>query len=141
MFELYAFNTIVLFFVAHNSYIVDLGNKILNILNDIKLLFASVSTLYTMQVHLWLVLDSSLVNMTYFTLSRLIYFTLTTSKLLSCSPGLPTCKTSSWSIPCIIFLPCQSCCCHLIDFHTTLKWFCFLYPHFLPFAGHCLGVP
>ena len=98
--------------------------------------------LYIMWVHLWLLVDSSLVNITDLTLSRLIYFTLTTSKFLSCTCGLFTCRLSSWPMSCIIFLLCQSCCCHCIDLFTALKWFCFLQlPHFLPYAGHCLGVP
>ena len=123
-----------------NCFIIKLGNNFFNILNDIKLPLAPVFTLYTMQVNLWLVIDYSLVNITDFTLSRLIYFTLIKLKLLSCSSGSSTCRSSSWPISCIIFLPCQSCCSSShTDLHTTFKWFWFLHPlHFLPYAGHCL---
>ena len=100
------------------------------------------STLYAVKVHLWLMLGSNLMNITYFMPSRFIYFTLTTLKLLSCSSGSPTWRTSSWPTLCIIYLLHWSCCCHHVDFHTTLKWFWFMYPpHFFPYAGHCWGYP
>ena len=83
------------------------------------------SILYTMQFYLWLELDSSLVDIMEFTLSRLVYLTFTTSKLLSCSSGSSICRSSSWLMSCIIFLPCESCCCDCTDLHTALKWFCF----------------
>ena len=138
MFELlYIFNTMGFFFVLHNSSIVDLGKRILKIYTGIKLPLAPVSTLYTMQVHHWLLLDSNLVNIMDFALSRLMYFILTTSKFLFYSFGSPACRSPSWPMSWIIFLTHQSCCCH-ISLHTTLKWFSVPHPlHFLPYIGHC----
>ena len=135
LFELLCvFNTTLLNFVAYNCSIVNLGNNLWNILNGIKLPPALGSTLYVMCV----CLDSNLVNITDVPLSGLIFFTLTTSKLLSCSSGLSICRSSFQSISCIIFCP-QSCCC--INLHTTLKWFCFLHTlHFLPESRCCTGV-
>ena len=86
-----------------------------------------VSILYTLQAHLWLMLDSNLVNITDLMLSRLIYLTLTASKPLS-SSGSPTCRSSSWQMMCIIFLPHWSWCCWCIYLHITLKWFSSQYP-------------
>ena len=109
MFELlYIFNTALLFFVVCNYSIVDLGNKFLNILNGIKLSSAPVLTLHFMQVCLWLVLDSSLVNNMDFTLSRVICFTLTTCRHQSHLSYSSTYRSLSWVMSCIVFPPCQS---------------------------------
>ena len=79
-----------LFLVAHSCSNVNFVNRFLNLLNDIRLSLVHASILYIIWVHLWLMLDSTLVNITDFTLSRLRYFALTTSKLLSHLSGLPT---------------------------------------------------
>ena len=66
---------------------------------------ASLMTLCTMLVNLLFEQDSILVNITDFILSRLIYFTLTTSKLLSCLSCSSTCGVSSWPMLCTLFTP------------------------------------
>ena len=72
-----------------------------------------------------------------FTLSSLIYFILTAPKHLSCSSSFSTCKSPSCPMSWVIFLPYWSCC-HPVDLHITLKWFCFPHPpHVLPHAEHC----
>ena len=93
-------------FVICSTSIVELWNRVLKLLSSIKLPSAPKSILYTMQVCLWLVLDSYLVTVTDLTLLRLIYFTLTALKLLPVLPdllhrshpskwfhGLPSCPT------------------------------------------------
>ena len=65
MYELmYVFNTTALFFMVCNYSTVNLGTSFLKIFNGIRLSLAPMSTVYTMQVCLWLVQDSSLVNIT-----------------------------------------------------------------------------
>ena len=85
MFELlYVFRITKLFFAAHNNSVVDVKKRhlnILNILNGIELPSAPQSILHMILVYLSLVLDSNLVNITDITLSGLMYFILTTSKL------------------------------------------------------------
>ena len=115
-------------------------NSVLKILNGIRLPSAPDSNLYVIWVLLWLILHSNLVNKTDFMLTVLPYYTLTASKLLSCSFCLTVCDSSSWLISWPVLLLCQSCCCWCIDLHTALKWFCFLHlPHLLPYAGYCIG--
>ena len=70
----------------------------------------------------------------------MIYFTLTTSKLLSFSVGSATCKSPFCPMLWITFPPFQPCCCCHISLHTSLKWFYFLLLlHFLLYVGHCWG--
>ena len=84
MFEIiYILNTTVLF-LWHATHLLLTWEYLFEYFNGIKLPSAPVWTLYTMSVHLWFVLDSNLVNITDLMLSRLMYFTLMTSPLLSC---------------------------------------------------------
>ena len=76
------FNMTELFFVVSNAANVDFGNNILNTLNGIKLSSLPVSILYIIHTFFWLVLDSILVNITDFTLSKFRYLILTKPKLL-----------------------------------------------------------
>ena len=99
-------------------------------MSAIKLPSAPESTLYIMQGHLWLMLDSNLVNERDFKLSRLIYFAPTTSKLLSCSTGTNIHELSYWLHSWTVFLPHQSCCCPHVNLQAALKWF-YLPHHFL----------
>ena len=86
MFELiYVFRNTKFIFLACNDSIVDFEDRYLNILKGIIISSAPESILYISLVFLWLVLDSNLVSITDLTLSRLMYFTFTTSKLQSCS--------------------------------------------------------
>ena len=119
----------MLFFIAHNFSIFE--EQVLKVLNGIKLPSASESILYIIQVLLWLVLDSNLINMIYCIPSRFMYFTITTSKLLSYPPCFTLFDSSSWLILRTYLLPLWSCCCQCADLNTTLKWFCF--PHLLHF--------
>ena len=118
MFELlYVFRMTELFFACNDS-MVDSGNQHLNILNGIKLPSTSESILNVTSVHLWLELDSNLVNIKDFTLTILRYFTLTTSKLQSyssrfaelISPLWCTSSTISWptSSPVVSVRICRS---------------------------------
>ena len=77
------FNAITLYFMACNASVVDFGNNAFNILNAIRLPSAPESILHVMYAPLWLVLDSNLVNITHFLLSKLRYFIVTKSKFLS----------------------------------------------------------
>ena len=91
-------------------------------------------------VCLWLMLDSNLVNIMDFTLSRLIYFSLTILKLLFCSSGSTMHDSPSWLILWTVLLPDQPCCCQHVDLQTVLKWFCLPHPlHYMPYARHCFG--
>ena len=68
--------------MAGNSANVDFGNRILNTLNGIKLPLLPVSILSVIQVLFWLVLNSNLVKITDFTLSKLKYLIFTASQFL-----------------------------------------------------------
>ena len=85
-------------FVAIKTYFDDLRNRNLKLLNVIRLPSALKSILYVIWGLLDLMLDSNLINMTDFTLSRLMYFTLTTSKLLSFPSCFTGCILSFWLI-------------------------------------------
>ena len=125
------------FFVVWNTSIVDLENRDLNILNGIRLPSAPKSILYVIQVLLWLMLDSNLVNMTDFILSSLMYFTLTAWKLLSCPSCFTVWSLSFWLILWTALLTCWFSCYWCVDLHTTFKWLGFPHSlHFLPYAWH-----
>ena len=99
-----------------SAFIVDLGKSI--------------------QVHLWLVLDSNLVNMMDLMLLRLTYFTITTLKLLSCSFGPATHKSSFQLTLWTVLLLHWSSCWQCFKLQAALKWFYFPHPPpFLPHAG------
>ena len=68
---LYVFIATDLFLVAWKVSIVDLGNKALTFLNDIKLPLILESIFYVIHALSWLVLDTCLVNSIDFTLSNL----------------------------------------------------------------------
>ena len=89
---LYVFSTVTLFLVAQNASIVDFGN---NILNGSRLPSASESILYVMHALLWLVLDSNMVKITDFMLSKVRYCILTKSTLLSWWSFFISCGSSS----------------------------------------------
>ena len=66
-------------------------------------------------------------------LPRLMYYTLTTSKLLSCCYCSTGCGSFSWLTLCTVLLTCWSDCCLHTDLHTALKWLCLPpFPHFFP---------
>ena len=118
----------------------DLGNKYLNISNGIKLPSAPQSILDVILVCLWLMLDSNLVNITDFILSRLMYFTLTTLKLWSCSSYFLRLFLTSWCTSSITSLACRFPCCLQEDLQAILKWLALSHSlHFFQYAGHCLG--
>ena len=63
--SLYVFNTNRLFFVAHNSSLLDFGNNTLKILNGIRSLLAPELIVYVLCTLLWLVLDKASVLFCY----------------------------------------------------------------------------
>ena len=70
---LYVFNNTELFFVAYKLAVVDFRNRILNILNGMKLPLLPVCILYIIWTPFWVVLDSNLVKITDFKLSKFKY--------------------------------------------------------------------
>ena len=86
---LHAFRITKLFIVAYNDSTVAFGNKLLNILNGMRLLSALELILYVILVCLYLVLHSNLGKTTDLMILRFIYFTFTTSKLQSYSAAFP----------------------------------------------------
>ena len=120
---LYVLNMIDLFIIAFNSAIVDLGNSILKIQNGIKFLLLPLSILYAIFTLFWLVLDSSLVNITDFMPWNIKDFILTESKLLLLSSWLCTVTSFSLCLPCM-HLGCWS---YSISYPGALK--CFCVPH------------
>ena len=68
---------IELIFVMHDLAIVDFGNRIVNTLSGFKLTSLLMAILYVIKTHFWLVLDSNLVNITDFTLSKFRYLIFT----------------------------------------------------------------
>ena len=127
------------YFLWHATVPLSLWEVNIWILSGIKLSSASISALYTIWIHLWLVLGSILVNITDFTLSILLYFypyhikasvllILFIYMLVMILANIMYCFSTMQVL----------LCCH-IDLHTTLKWFCFLHLLcFLPYDGHCL---
>ena len=104
------------------------GNSILKIWNGIKFTYIHVSILYAI-IAFWLVLYSSLVNMTDFTLWNIKYFILAESKLLFVSSWLGKvtsyCLRVSWmDLVCWGIIHTHACSLELQ--HTALNWFCFL---------------
>ena len=112
-------------FMAWKASVVDLGNKVLKILNGITLLSLLESILYVMCTLFWLVCNSRLVKMTDCTLSNLRYLIFTKSKpLLCCSLssgwGSSSCLNAWTNL--LLFGKFWPCCYLCIDLNTTLKW-------------------
>ena len=89
-------------------------------------------------VPFWLVLNSSLVNITDFTWSKLRYLIFTKSKLrLFCSHSSRQGSSSCWNLvkqhaTLMYPLACHWLC---IELHTTLTWLCLpQLAHILPYA-------
>ena len=91
------------------------------------------SILYAICALFWLILGSSLVNITDFILWNVSDFILIDSKLLFSSWF---CTVSS-SVLCISCMHLSAAHSHSLELqHTTLKWVCLL--HVFPNARHCL---
>ena len=97
------------------------------------------SILQFILVHLWLVLDSNLVNSTYLTMSIFTYLTLTTAKCWSWSSSVCWLVSPSWCTSFSI-LSCQLDWSLCDDLQIFLKWLSLLhFPHFFPYPRYCPG--
>ena len=111
------------------SIIVDLRKRILNTLNCIKLLLLLVSILYGILVLFWLLLNSTLVNITNITLLKLKYLVFTGSKILLsslCSLFRVLLYVTFHGLPCFFGMAfnfvsvfCTSTYCFVVVYHST----------------------
>ena len=113
--------------MACKAAIVDLGNKILKIVNGIRLPWFPVLILYVTCTLFWLVLYSSFVNITDFALSILRYFIFIDLKLLSsfsCSSGqgISFCWTLYTDPPLFGNLWPFHCLCVDLHMHFSICW-------------------
>ena len=114
--------------VAYKATTMDLGNEILKSFNNISLLSFPVSILDVMCALLWLLLYSSLVNITYFTSSKLRYHYLPTQSL--CHAVLTLVDKAYYpaghhALLCHFWVKLLPCYCLCIALYTSLRWLVF----------------
>ena len=119
-----------LFLVDCTAANVDFLNRILKTFNDMRLPSLPVSIIYVVCIFFSLVLDSSLLNITYFTLSKLRYLVFTESKLVSLfSHSIVQGSSLYWTLYTALLPLCVLC--HfsnsLIILQTALKCLVFLW--------------